>query len=333
MIRRLPKAPLTAKGQLRLPAVPALLDDHLQRLTTLFSSVGRAFNEAEVAHLRGILERKMAEGFARTPYAGIVVQYESQELPKTGLNYRVGLAVSTIEDEYAEWVSSRTPPLFGAHPDAKVMDLARSLGAPGESPVLDIGAGTGRNTLPLAKAGHPTHALELSPDLAKVLREEIAREHLDVTVFEGDVLGDAPELPRSHYHLIIACEVVSHFRNVEQVRGFLRRSAELLAPGGQLAFSAFLADEGYELDALARELSQVQWCTLYSRSDLAVAGEGLDLQLVSDESVYDYEHEHLPAEAWPPTGWFAEWTTGLDLFDLPMGTAPIDMRWLVYRRR
>ena len=45
-----------------------------------------------------------------------------------------------------------------------------------------------------------------------------------------------------------------------------------------------------------------------------------------------YEKEHLPREAWPPTRWFEEWTDGRDLFDLPAGEAPMDLRWLAYKR-
>ncbi|HVJ19962.1 MAG TPA: class I SAM-dependent methyltransferase [Polyangiaceae bacterium] len=332
MIRRLPKAPLTAKGQIRLPAIPALLEAHIERLNTLFTSFGRAFNEADLNHLREILRRKMEEGYKQTPYAGVLVQYETQGLPKTGLNYRVGLVITTMADEYAEWVKTRKPPLFGAHPDAKVMDLARSIGTPAEVPVLDIGAGTGRNTLPLARAGFPAGAVELSPDLVALLRREIESEGLDVKVFEGNMLTDELGLTRRQYRLIIACEVVSHFRTVAEVGVFFRKTAELLAPGGLLAFSVFLADEGYEPDPIAFELSQAQWCTLYTRGQLAEVGQGVELELVSDESVYEYEHEHLPKEAWPPTGWFADWSTGLDLFDLPREESPIDMRWLVYRR-
>ena len=84
---------------------------------------------------------------------------------------------------------------------------------------------------------------------------------------------------------------------------------------------------------VALELSQAQWCTLYTRGNLVDASSGLELDLVSDESVYDYEQQHLAKEAWPPTGWFADWTKGLDLFDLPHEASPVELRWLVYRRR
>jgi hypothetical protein len=83
---------------------------------------------------------------------------------------------------------------------------------------------------------------------------------------------------------------------------------------------------------MARELSQVYWCNLFTRKDLADAMAELPFDRISDESVYEYEKEHLPAESWPPTGWFEEWTHGLDMFDLPRGKAPSELRWLVYRK-
>jgi hypothetical protein len=41
----------------------------------------------------------------------------------------------------------------------------------------------------------------------------------------------------------------------------------------------------------------------------------------------------LPKEHWPPTGWFEQWSSGGDLFDLPLGRAPVELRWLAYRKR
>jgi hypothetical protein len=60
--------------------------------------------------------------------------------------------------------------------------------------------------------------------------------------------------------------------------------------------------------------------------------QGLPFTLISDESTHDYEQEHQPKEGWPPTGWFVEWSKGNDLFDLPSGRSPLDLRWLCYRR-
>ncbi len=331
MIRRLPKR-LHASGRLRLPAVPALLDHYTESLVRIFSVHGRKFKPEEVEALRGILQKKLSEGFASSPYSYVIVRFQTDDPPKTSLSYFVSLELSTIEQEYATWVAQRTPPLFGTHPDSKVMDLAKSLGPPGSAPVLDVGAGTGRNTLPLARAGHPTSAVELSPDLAKILRDDAKKERLHVELVEGDVLRAPLGLPASHFRLIVLCEVVSHFRGVDELRRLFERASELLSPGGLLAFSVFLPVGGYQPDALARELSQVFWSTLYTRQELADASAGLGLSQISEESVCDYEQKRLPESAWPPTGWFVEWTRGVNVFALPAQKTPIDMRWVVYRR-
>ena len=63
------------------------------------------------------------------------------------------------------------------------------------------------------------------------------------------------------------------------------------------------------------------------------AAELLPLELVADYSVYEYEKTHLPDGAWPPTGWYADWVRGLDVFDVEREVCPIDMRWLVYQKR
>jgi SAM-dependent methyltransferase len=329
--RRLTKK-LGVEGRIRLPAVPTLLEDYVEKLRKIFAAYGRIFTEPEIDGLRAILDGKLKEGFAVSPYAHVLVRYQSEPPPKIGIQYWISSEISTIEDQYADWVKTRTPPLFGKHPDTKVMDLARSLGAPADVPVLDIGAGTGRNTLPLARAGFPAEAVELSPDLANILKNDAAKEGLDVTLYQGDVLGEKLELPTGRYRLVILCEVVSHFRANSELRRLFERTSELLAPGGLLAFSVFLPVSGYQPDELARELAQVFWCSLFTRDDLKEASAGLGFSLLSEESVFEYEKKSLPEADWPPTGWFEEWTRGLDLFRLSVGKAPIDMRWVVYRK-
>lgn len=333
MMRRLPRR-ITAEGHVTFPAVPALLEHYVQVLHTTFAQLGRTFNEAETAHLRNILAKKLQKGWQASPYAKIRVEYRTDEPPATSLSYTVSLDVSTIADEYDNWVKTRTPPLFGAHADAKLLNVAHSLGEPKDVPVLDVGAGTGRNTLPLARAGFPTDAVELAPALAKALRESIENEGLSVRVFEGDAVSGEMAIPENYYKVVVLAEVIaSHIRSVEQCRVLFEGAATSLVSGGVLLFSAFLASDGYKPEALGRELSEVFWCNLFTRADMAKAMEGLPFQLVSDESVFEFEKAHLPAEAWPPTGWFEEWSQGMDLFDLPPGKAPMELRWLVYRKK
>lgn len=332
MIRRLPRR-LGGSGQMFLPAAPSLLDHYVQNLHQMFAQLGRTFAREETEHLRGILKRKLEEAFTASPYARVVVNWETDAPPKTSLTYRMTVSMSTIADEYEGWVKTRTPPYFGAHPDAKVMATAATLGDPKGVPVLDIGAGTGRNTLPLARAGFQADAVELTPSLAAILRADVEKEGLNVRVFEGDALAGGMNLPERHYKLVFLAEVIaSHIRTQEQIRALFEGAADSLATGGLLLFNAFLPMEGYKPDPLARELSQVFWCNLFTRGDITTAMQGLPFDLVSDESTHDFELEHQPKEGWPPTGWFVDWSRGQDLYDVPSGRAPMELRWLTYRR-
>jgi hypothetical protein len=114
--------------------------------------------------------------------------------------------------------------------------------------------------------------------------------------------------------------------------GVFELAAGCLMPGGRLVFNAFLARPGYTPGSAARELGQQVYTTIFTRDELATAAGLLPLALVGDDSVYEYEKTHLPDGAWPPTGWYAGWVSGQDVFDIERESCPIEMRWLVYQK-
>jgi SAM-dependent methyltransferase len=295
----------------------------------LFTSLGVRFNAEELAHLRGVLAGQLAEAFAASPRSDITISYEAPV--GSTLSYNVKARWFSIAAAYDNWVDTREPPLFGTEPDARVWALAVEAGAPRAAPVLDIGAGTGRNSLALARRGHPVDAVEMTAKFAGIQRGEAERDGLAVRVLQRDVFETTADL-RTDYALILLSEVVSDFRTAEQVRGVFELAAAHLAPAGRLVFNVFLARDGYVPDAAARELGQQCYTSIFTRAEVDAAAAGLPLELVGDDSVHDYEKAHLPAEKWPPTSWYANWASGLDVFDVPREQCPIDLRWLVYRR-
>ncbi|OBF98131.1 class I SAM-dependent methyltransferase [Mycolicibacter sinensis] len=328
MARRLYRRAV-ATGQIRLMAVPGMLDEYVKMCDTVFAGLGTPLAVEQRDQLRTILQKELAAAFEASARSTIVISYD---VPVGEvLNYVVRAEWTTIEAGYENWVNTRQPPLFGTEPDARVWALAGEAGDPRGCRVLDIGAGTGRNSLALARRGHPVDAVEMTPMFADNLRADAYREALEVRVIHRDVFAAGDDL-RSDYQLIVLSEVTPDFRTTGQLRDMFELAARRLAPGGRLVFNVFVTRDGYLPDGAARELSQQCYNMFFTRGEISDAASGLGLQLVSDDSVYDYEKTHLPDGAWPPTGWYAEWTRGLDVFDVQPEACPIEMRWLVYRK-
>jgi SAM-dependent methyltransferase len=318
------------QGEIKLPAVPGLLDEYVRMCDKIFAGVGRSFTADQLAHLKSVLAAQLAEAYAGSQRSDIVITYNAPV--GTVLEYFVKSQWVTVEAAYEHWVATREPPLFGTEPDARVWDLASEAADPTIHPVLDIGAGTGRNALALARRGHPVDVVEMTASFAKTIQSEAQKELLDVRVIQRDVFATNIDDLRQDYQLILLSEVVSDFRTPQQVRGVFELAARCLAPGGRLVFNAFLAKEGYTPDNAARELGQQVYTSIFTWGEMSTAAVGLPLAIVADDSVYEYEKTHLPESAWPPTSWYVEWVSGQDLFDIERERCPIELRWLVYRK-
>ncbi len=317
-------------GEISLPAVPGLIDQYVTMCADIFASVGRVFSDDETAHLRSVLEGQVARAYSASPRSNIVITYNAAA--GSSLNYEVNAQWWTVEGAYENWISTREPPLFGTEPDARVWALAGEAADPRTHPILDIGAGTGRNALALARRGHPVDVVEMTPKFASMIRSDAQREGLDVRVINRDVFTTMADL-RQDYQLILLSEVVSDFRTTQQLRSLFELAASCLAPGARLVFNAFLPRDGYIPDEAAREFGQQTYTTIFTREEMSTAAAGLSLELVADDSVYDYEKAHVPPAGWPPTSWYEGWVSGQDVFSVEREKSPIEMRWLVFRRR
>ncbi|MCI0354856.1 MAG: class I SAM-dependent methyltransferase [Acidobacteria bacterium] len=120
------------------------------------------------------------------------------------------------------------------------VDLAAGAGGP----VLEMGCGTGRILLPIARAGVRIHGLDASPDMLAVLRGALVREPTEVqqrvSLIEGDLRDASIE---GRFALVTApFRVVQHLLERDDQRAWLRNVRRHLAPGGALCFDVFQPD-------------------------------------------------------------------------------------------
>jgi len=112
-------------------------------------------------------------------------------------------------------------------------------------PVLEVGAGTGRIALPLARAGHAVTALDPSPAMLAIARGRAAAEGLAVTFVDGRLPG-AELVPAAFASVIFPNDVFLACASADEQARALQAAATTLAPGGRLALD--VAGPGHWLD-------------------------------------------------------------------------------------
>ncbi|MGZ8633847.1 MAG: class I SAM-dependent methyltransferase [Solirubrobacteraceae bacterium] len=124
------------------------------------------------------------------------------------------------------------------------LPLWRELAAREGAPVLDVGAGTGRVTLDLARRGHEVVALDRSAELLEALRERGAG--LAITTVAADARDFA--IDRRFPIVVVPMQTLQLLGGADGRARFLARVREHLAPGGLLAVALADALEAFDAD-------------------------------------------------------------------------------------
>ena len=153
------------------------------------------------------------------------------------------------------------------------LEVWRSLARRQGGPVLDIGAGTGRITLDLARAGYAVTALDVCDDLLGTLRERAAG--LNVTTVVADARSFS--LGQSFPLIIVPMQTIQLLDGPAGRGRFLDRAREHLTAGGRLAIA--IADELEPFEASASGLGPLPDVreidgTVYSSRPTAVRVNG-----------------------------------------------------------
>lgn len=142
-------------------------------------------------------------------------------------------------DEAAELYDRVRP----EYPEALFDDVVELAGIPPEGRMLEIGAGTGRATVPFARRGYQIVGIELGPNLAAVARRNLA-DHPQAEIR----VGNFEELPveKRAFDVVYAA---SAFHWLDPAVAFPKIS-RALKPGGAIALFQYLpvrtvADGGF----------------------------------------------------------------------------------------
>jgi len=152
-----------------------------------------------------------------------------------------------------------------SEPDASfLLALARETGGP----LLDLGCGTGRLTIPLAQDGFEVVGLDIVPEMLAHAREKASG--LPITWVEGDVRTFA--LDRQFKLIFEGGAVFMHqLSNADQV-AYLERVRAHLAPGGRVVLCVFFP----QLQRLETNLEEQEWFSYTDEQGRAVRVSGFE---------------------------------------------------------
>ncbi len=105
-------------------------------------------------------------------------------------------------------------------------------GKPGS--VLDLGCGTGRVTIPIAKLGVPTTGLDLMPSMLQRAEANAEAAKVNVHWVQGDMTTF--DLDKHFDWVLVPFNSMQHLHEYESLRSMLSRIRRHLAPCGRFAF-------------------------------------------------------------------------------------------------
>lgn len=147
--------------------------------------------------------------------------------------------------------------------------------------VLDVGVGTGRGSLPLARKGYAVTGVDSSQAMLDECRRQAG--DMPVTLLQGDVANLPVEDGR--YDTVMALNVLTHFPHWQKVMGEWRNKVK---PGGRLMFDIYSLDhlrhvrkQAVTAEDLMAESAAANFSMHIAVEDLAVCADDFGLKIVA----------------------------------------------------
>ena len=113
---------------------------------------------------------------------------------------------------------------------------------------VDLGAGCGFQSIPLAQAGYSVTAIDIDPKLLKELKDHSGE--LDITTIVGDLLNFDNTINDNIELIVCMTDTIAHLESKAKVTSLFHKSFNALAPEGKFILS--FRDLTVELSELDR---------------------------------------------------------------------------------
>ncbi len=159
-------------------------------------------------------------------------------------------------------------------------------------PILELGCGTGRVSLPLAARGHRLVGLDLCPAMLARARSKARERGLDLWLLRADMR--AFRLRADFQLVILPYQSLHDLPDLDGWLACLRCAGQVLAPGGRLVVEEHDPPSGSNGPQLVRSLRHPEGGVVRVYHELRREGDG---SKVAGEIRYDHERDGAVVES------------------------------------
>ena len=110
----------------------------------------------------------------------------------------------------------------------------------GTTHILDIGAGTGNHSIACARLGYNVTAVEIDPNMLRIMRGKLKKEPHKVAKRVHSFGGSVEKLDKNDFTLAIAMfNVINYLSSLESLLSFMNGVSRSLLPRGSFVFDAW----------------------------------------------------------------------------------------------
>jgi ubiquinone/menaquinone biosynthesis C-methylase UbiE len=120
--------------------------------------------------------------------------------------------------------------LIFTEPDKNLIQIAKIFWKKGVKRILDLGCGSGRHVIFLAKKDFKVYGIDIAKYGIKLAKEWLKKEKLRANLKVGDIHKKLP-YPTNFFDAIISIKVLNHGK-IEQIRKCIREIERVLKPNG-----------------------------------------------------------------------------------------------------
>jgi SAM-dependent methyltransferase len=184
------------------------------------------------------------------------------------------------------------------------VDFYVAMAREGKAPILEVGCGTGRITLPLIEAGCEIHGLDASPAMLRVLRQQLAdRPELLPRIHEGDMRTF--DLGKKFAQVFVPFRAFLHLDTIDDQLSALRNFRQHLLADGRLILDIFapsyrlMSNDRVQMPLPAQHLADGRVITVLDQTTYSHRDQRVDVERHLDTVFRDgtlkrsIEHFHL----------------------------------------